>query len=85
MENIPAIADEVWNELVEASNIEHPLQIKECCNIEVKKEDARNPKVLKDFKKPSDMNVDEYVAVPEESNWNIHYSVLLAFWITFSW
>jgi hypothetical protein len=43
MENIPAIADEVWNELVEAPNIEHPLQIKAYYNEVVKKEDESNP------------------------------------------
>jgi hypothetical protein len=46
MENIPAITNEVWNELVEASNIEHSLQIKEYYNVVVKKEDASNPRYL---------------------------------------
>jgi hypothetical protein len=72
MENIPAIADEVWNELVEASNIEHPLQIKEYYNEVVKKEDEANPKVFVDFKKPLDMTAEEYVALPAKSNWNMN-------------
>jgi hypothetical protein len=29
MEYFQAAVDEVWNELVEASNVEHPLQMKE--------------------------------------------------------
>jgi hypothetical protein len=41
----------VWNELVKASSIEQPMQIKEYCNDMVKKEYPSNPKVLVEFNK----------------------------------
>jgi hypothetical protein len=46
MENIPANADEVWIKLVEATNIEYPLQIKEYYNEVMKKKMKPIPRCL---------------------------------------
>lgn len=70
MENVPNVADDIWKELVEASLIEHPTQIRCYYDEVVKKEDLSNPKVYLDFKKPSEMTAEEYLLIPSKSNWN---------------
>jgi hypothetical protein len=75
MENVTAVADDIWNELVEASSIEPPTQIKGYYDNVVKKEDPSNPKVSIDFKKPSEMTAEVFLSIPAKSNWssNIKY------------
>jgi hypothetical protein len=75
MENVIAVADDIWNEHVEASHIEPPMKIKGYYEDVVKKEDPSNPKVYIDFKKPSEMTVEEFLSIPAKSNWssNIKY------------
>lgn len=70
MDNLATVADDIWDELVDASRIEPPLQIKGYYDDIVKKEDPSNPKVYLDFKKPSEMTVEEFLLLPAKSNWN---------------
>jgi len=77
MDNVASVSEEIWNDLVVASRIEQPMQVKPFYNDMVKKEDPNNNKVFLDFKKPSEMTTDEYNSVTAKSNWNsnIKYSL----------
>jgi hypothetical protein len=52
--DVEALADEMWNELAEASLVEHSMQIKGYDDV-VKKEALNNNKVVLYFKKPSEI------------------------------
>ena len=70
MDNIDVVVDEVWNELVEASRVEPPLNAKPYYNEVVKKEEPLGSKQFVDFKTPSEMSVEEYQSLPAKNNWN---------------
>ena len=74
---ITDIIQEIWNELVVASAVEAPLNIKPYYNEMVKVEDPTNAKVMVDFKLPSEMTLVEYKSLPAKNNWqsNIKYSL----------
>jgi hypothetical protein len=77
MDNIVDIVKEIWNELVVASAVEVPLNIKTFYDEMVKVEDPEIAKVMVDFKRPSEMSIDEYKSLPAKNNWqsNIKYSL----------
>jgi hypothetical protein len=77
MDNVTDIIQEIWNELVVASAVESPLNIKPYYNEMVKVEDPTNAKVMVDFKLPSEMTLVEYKSLPAKNNWqsNIKYSL----------
>jgi hypothetical protein len=62
MEDINLVVDDIWKELLEASQIEPPMNAKPYYDDMVKKEDGN--KVFQDFKKPSVMTKDDYNSVP---------------------
>jgi hypothetical protein len=74
MVDINLVVDDIWKELLEASQIEAPMNAKPYYDDMVKKEDGN--KVFQDFKKPSMMTTDDYNSVPAKINWNsnIKYS-----------
>jgi hypothetical protein len=59
MDNVTDIIQEIWNELVVASAVEAPLNIKPYYNEMVKVEDPTNAKVMVDFKVPLEMTLVE--------------------------
>jgi len=73
--NIAALADKIWDELAEASHVEHPIQIKAYYDDTGLKEDPYNNNNLVDFKKPSEIMVEEYQLIPAKSKWssNVKY------------
>ncbi len=77
MDNIAAIVKEIWNELVVASAVGPPLNIKPFYDEMVKVEHPANTKVMVDFKRPSEMSLKEYKSLPAKNNWqsNIKYSL----------
>jgi len=77
MENIEDVSSEIWKELEEASKVEPPLNIKPYYDDMVKREDPISKEVV-DFKKPSEMTVEEYKQLPAKYNWNsnVKYSLL---------
>jgi len=77
MENIEDVSSEIWKELEEASKVEPPLNIKPYYDDMVKREDPISKEVV-DFKKPSQMTVEEYKQLPAKYNWNsnVKYSLL---------
>jgi hypothetical protein len=68
--DVVAIASDVWKDLVEASLVEPPLNVKPFYDEVIKVEDPTNNKVLVDFKRPSDLSVAEFNALPAKYNWN---------------
>ncbi len=69
MEHIVNLAEEIWNELVEASHIKQPMQAEPFYNDVVKKEDPNNSKVFLDFKKRSEMTTDDDNSATAKSSW----------------
>jgi hypothetical protein len=67
--NVETIAADVWNELLEASRVEPPLNIKPFYDDMVKREDPVS-KALVDFKKPSEITPDEFKSLPAKYNWS---------------
>jgi hypothetical protein len=65
--NVETIAVDVWKELEEASRIEAPLNIKPFYDDMIKREDPTT-KVLVDFKKPSEITLDELKSLPAKYN-----------------
>jgi hypothetical protein len=57
--------------------VEPPPNIKPFCDEMVKVEDPTNAKVMVNFKRPSEMSLDEYKWLPAMNNWqsNIKYSL----------
>jgi hypothetical protein len=76
MENVEVVAEEIWKELEEASKIEPPLNIKPYYDDMVKKEDPATKELI-NFKKPSEMTLEEYKQFPAKYNWNsnVKYSL----------
>jgi len=77
MDNITDAVKDKWNELVVAFAVEPPLNIKPFYDEMVKVEDPTNAKVMVNFKRPSEMSLDEYKWLPAKNNWksNIKYSL----------
>jgi len=69
--NVETIAADVWKELEEASRVEAPLNIKPFYDDMIKREDPAT-KVLADFKKPSEITLDEFKSLPAKYNWSSH-------------
>jgi hypothetical protein len=83
MENIEVVAEEIWKELEEASKVEPPLNIKPYYDDMVKKEDPATKELI-NFKKPSEMTLEEYKQFPAKYNWNSNvkyslYSINISF------
>ena len=60
------IANEIWSALADAAVIEAPLSVKPFYDEVLKNEDKT------DYKKPSELLLDEYQAVAPKTNWNFN-------------
>jgi hypothetical protein len=69
--NVETIAADVWKELEEASRVKAPLNIKPFYDDMIKREDPAT-KVLADFKKPSEITLDEFKSLAAKYNWSSH-------------
>ena len=58
MDSIVTIAFDIWNELVEASRIESPLNMKPF-NDDMDKIEDPISKIMLDFKRPMEMSLEE--------------------------
>jgi hypothetical protein len=76
MENIEAAASEIWKLLEEASKVQPPLNIKPYHDDMMKKEGPVTKESI-NFKKPSEMTIEEYKQLPAKYNWNsnVKYSL----------
>jgi len=52
--DVPALASDIWKELVAASLVEPPLNVKPFYSDIIKVENPTNSKFMVDFKRPSD-------------------------------
>jgi hypothetical protein len=68
--DVVALASDIWKDLMEASLVEPPLNVKPFNDEVINVEDPTNNKVMVDLKRPSDLSIAEFNALPAKYNWN---------------